>query len=94
MHKGKVTRLDLGMRLSGVPFSLTREGPIDRIFKALGFSEEIQTGDSPFDGAVYIACDHPALASLLSRDAAARGAILAVLSAGFEKITSRGPWSR
>jgi len=39
-------------------FKLSPESRIDKFFKSIDFSEEIQTGDNQFDDLIYIACDH------------------------------------
>lgn len=90
-HKGKVTELQLGMPLkTAVALRLTREGLLDRFFKACGLSEEIQTGDGAFDPSVYIACDHPFVAECLRRNAAARELVLEVMRRGFGRIWTDG----
>ena len=96
-HKGKVSRIDIGVPLQGpVIFTLGREGGWDSFFKAVGIATEMQTGDVRFDGKVYVACDHPFLGSLLKSDLAARERILKLFDAGFKQIHSDGVrlWAR
>jgi len=50
--------VDLPVDLS---FSLYREGAFDRVAKACGIARELQTGDMPFDGRIYIQSEDPAL---------------------------------
>ena len=90
-YKGRVTRIDMGLALEGpVFFHLTPESSLDRLFKHLGVAEEIQADDSRFDRRVYIACDHPFLAVILRRNAAARAAILSIFNCGFKRIWTDG----
>lgn len=71
-------------------FRLSRESGWDRFFKRIGFAHELQTGDAAFDAAVYVSCDHPALAPVLQADAAARAAILALFRGGAQRIFTDG----
>jgi hypothetical protein len=71
-------------------FSLTREGVGDRVFKFLGVSTEVQTGDEEFDRKIYVAGDHPALRKLLSEDAALRQRILALFRKAAKRIFCDG----
>ncbi|HUR57497.1 MAG TPA: hypothetical protein VM029_07295, partial [Opitutaceae bacterium] len=59
-------------------FAMTRESAWDRVFKFLGVSTELQTGDEEFDRKIYVAGDHPALHRLLSEDPALRQRVLAL----------------
>lgn len=58
---------------------LSLEGALDRFFKAAGFSREFQTGEEQFDRRIYIACDHPAIETLLQESREVRAAILDLL---------------
>jgi hypothetical protein len=55
-----------------VLFRLHGEAILDKKFKSLGFSTEMQTGDPVFDEAVYIASDHPAIGEYLAANPEAR----------------------
>lgn len=84
-HKGQVTTTLFGLpfqRGRPLEFRLTAETFVDRFFKRIGFSREIQTGDERFDAAVYIACDHLAMESLLRENAEVRRAILDLFAEG------------
>lgn len=80
----------------GMPFAhplylrFSREGWFDRMAKSAGFAHEIQTDDTAFDRATYIACDHPALGQVLRHDAEARQAITALFAAGATGIDADG----
>ena len=80
----------------GVPFEhpvfflLSPEGRLDRFFKAVGFTHEMQADDPAFDETVYVACDHPALAPVLQEDAATRAAILSLFDGGARRIYADG----
>jgi len=80
----------------GVPFAhpvffrLSPERGWDRFFKHVGFAHELQTGDAVFDDAIYVACDHPALAPVLQEAADARAAVLALFRGGAQCIYSDG----
>ncbi len=59
------TSLKLNSNLIYIPsqtnlyFKLTPERSIDKFFKFIGFSKELQTGNHDFDDKIYVACDHP-----------------------------------
>src|SRR5687768_2632914 len=59
-RKGKVTRFSMGTPLEAPWFRLSREGGLDRFFKAIGMAREAESGDPEFDRLVYVAGDHPA----------------------------------
>lgn len=60
-------------------FKLTREKWYDLLFKRIGLSVEIQSGDRGFDEWVYIACDHPDFARLMQLDPETRALILRLM---------------
>jgi hypothetical protein len=57
-------------------FTLTPEGGLDRVSKAIGLTRECQTGDVSFDNAVYIRSDDAVLHRMLQTDRALRDDIL------------------
>jgi len=61
-------------------FSLEREGAIDRLAKTVAIAREWQTGDTVFDGRIYITCDDTILLESLSSDTQLRAALMRVLS--------------
>ncbi len=90
-HKNRVVATAFGVTFRHpVRFRLSSEGRLDRLFKAVGFTHEVQTGDPAFDGRLYIACDHPALAPVLQEDAGARAAILELFTATTKAIRTDG----
>ncbi len=90
-NKGRVFSTSFGLSFTHpVFFRLSPERGWDRFFKRIGFTHEIQTDDSAFDAAVYVACDHPALAPVLQEDADARVAILDLFAAGAQCIYADG----
>ncbi|MSR07149.1 MAG: hypothetical protein EXR93_08810 [Gemmatimonadetes bacterium] len=90
-YKGQIRgfRIGVGHRMP-VIFRLQPEGSGDRFFKAVGLSNEFQTGDAEFDRHVYIACDHVALFHHLRANNEARARIREVLAAGFRRISGDG----
>lgn len=75
LHKDKgsvvATTLEVELSLRSV-FKLSRETAIDKLFKAIGLSEEFQTGDAAFDDLVYIACDSAAFSHEVRHDSRTR----------------------
>ncbi|MBC7365711.1 MAG: hypothetical protein H7343_02680 [Undibacterium sp.] len=59
------------------------------MFKARGFSHELETGDTSFDRIVYVACD-PALPPILENNATIRDAVRAAFATGVTKIFTDG----
>jgi hypothetical protein len=95
--KGRVVSTAFGLEFEHpVFFRLTEEGSLDRFFKGVGFSREIQSGDPNFDQKIYVSCDHPALAPVLQAHDPAREEILALFEAGVEEIFADGRmlWAR
>jgi hypothetical protein len=89
--RGAPVGFDLAMRLDApVWMSLRREGGLHRWAKRLRLAREHQTGDPTFDDAVFVATDHPTAWAMLSREAAARRAVLEALAAGFARIHTDG----
>jgi hypothetical protein len=89
--KHVVTHFTIGMACrSPAWIRLHLEGSLDRWFKRIGFSSEIETGDDVFDRIVYVACDHPFVAQVLRESAELRDAIYAMLEAGYEYVMFDG----
>ncbi|MBI3550124.1 MAG: hypothetical protein HY078_13890 [Elusimicrobia bacterium] len=90
-NKGRIVRRELGMRLTTpVVFRMHPERLWDRFFKALGFIDELQTGDEEFDRRVYVVCDHPLLAVTLMGSPDARAKIREAADMGFPIVYSDG----
>lgn len=78
-NKGRVISTTFGIPFEHpLYFRLVRENWLDRFFKSVDFTREIQTGDPEFDRIVYVSGDHLALAPVLQADAGAREAILSL----------------
>ena len=87
----ELTGFRIGVELPApLLLSIHREHPSDRWFKALGLSREVQTGDSAFDCAVYVACDHQGMHELLQRSAPLRATIRAAFASGIDSIGHDG----
>jgi hypothetical protein len=85
--KNGISGFEIGMfRTTPSWIRLHRESAADRAFKAMGVANEIQTGDESFDKEVYITCDHPHVAAVLTESKELRDAILAMFRAGYKKI--------
>lgn len=96
-HKGSVVATMFGVPFSHpIYFRLSEENALDRFFKGIGFTREVQTGDPNFDQVVYVSCDHPALAPVLQEDALARAAILSLFGKDTKSIYADGEhlWAR
>jgi hypothetical protein len=79
-NKRRVTKITVGTDLKcPVLFRLSRETYLDRVFKKLGLSTEIQSGDANFDRIIYVTSDHPLIAKLLERNAELRQLVLNIL---------------
>ncbi|HUR58914.1 MAG TPA: hypothetical protein VM029_14470 [Opitutaceae bacterium] len=90
-HKGRVVSTTFGVPFTHpVFFRLTKEDFWDRYFKKIGFTREVQTGDASFDEAIYVSCDHPAMAPVLQADADMRAAIDGLFSKGAQRIFADG----
>lgn len=75
--KGRVVGVFLAVDLPRpLTFSLYREGWFDRLAKLLGVARELQTGDEPFDGRVYIQSEDPALHEALQMRRELRARVL------------------
>ena len=76
-----------GEARGGPAILLRREGLLDRIGKRLGLNREVQIGDALFDRAVYIESDAPdGVVRWLLDHPGRRGAVLAILAAGFSEL--------
>jgi hypothetical protein len=71
-------------------FKLTPEKKVDALAKLFGIAQEVQTGDTQFDEAVYVASDQPELHRILRSRPNFRAAVCKLLSAGYDSIVSRG----
>jgi hypothetical protein len=88
---GNTTSHRIGVPLAGnICFAMTRESGADRLFKFLGFSRELQTGDADFDERIYIASDHLEFGDALRDDAGLRERVAGMLAGGFDRIWSNG----
>ena len=90
-HKGRLKGFSIGMeRASPTWIRLHAESRADRLFKSIGIANEVQTGDPEFDRRVYVTCDHPHVATVLTETAALRTAILAMFEDGYHRIAFDG----
>lgn len=93
--KGQTKGFEIGMpRTTPTWIRLHRESAADRAFKAMGIANEIQTGDAAFDDQVYVTCDHPHVATVLSQSKELRDAIREVFDNGYDKIFFDGEYVR
>lgn len=67
-------------------FRLVRETGALRLFKRLGVSAEVQTGDRAFDQAVYVLSDTPAFTRSALLDARRREAVQRLQGLGFTEV--------
>lgn len=85
--KSRVNGFRIGLALdSPTAFAFHRENAWDRLLKDLGLAGEIETGDTAFDGAVYVVCDHPGAGTWLEGSAIARDAVVHVLAGDCKAI--------
>jgi hypothetical protein len=90
---GKTTRPSFKVSVkihSGGLFMVTRENMFDRLFKWLGFSREIKTGDAEFDKKFYIHTDTVDFTRELFSDPAKRQAVREILGKGFDRLICDG----
>lgn len=93
--KGNTKGFEIGMpRVTPTWIRLHAESAADRAFKAMGVANEVQTGDAQFDEKVYVTCDHPHVATVLTESKELRDAIVAMLDAGYDKIFFDGTYVR
>ncbi len=71
---------------SKVIFDITEESRWDIFFKAIGFSEEFQTGDQLFDKHFYISSDNAAVKRFLRSEEIIRAEIMNLFTEGCLKI--------
>lgn len=71
-------------------FECHRERRRDRLFKWLGLSIEIQTGNAGFDRRIYIVCDSLNFKSWLTEQPAAQQAVLDVFTEGAKCVVCDG----
>src|SRR5262245_21571144 len=89
--KRRITGFTIGMdRKTPTWIRMHAESAADRAFKAIGIANEIQTGDPEFDRKVYVTCDHPHVATVLTETAALREAVVKMLDDGYRKISFDG----
>jgi hypothetical protein len=90
-RKGKTTGFEISMPCATPTWiRLHAESAADRAFKAMGIANEIQTGDEEFDKKVYVTCDHPHVATVLTESKELRDAIRALFAAGYSKVYYNG----
>lgn len=93
--KGRTKSFEIGMpRVTPTWIRFHAESAADRAFKAIGVANEIQTGDAEFDQKVYVTCDHPHVAAVLTESRELRAAIVAMLGNGYKKIYFDGAYVR
>jgi hypothetical protein len=71
-------------------FQITRENGIQRFFKHIGISSELQTGDRSFDRKYYIKTDVPAFCRQCLADARRRSALNRLFELGHTRVTHDG----
>jgi len=71
-------------------FKIARERGFDRLFKKLGISTEIQTGDTNFDDSFYITADNEEFAKAIFSSAEKRQAVRNIFDIGFNRIEHDG----
>jgi hypothetical protein len=76
--------------LSHGEFTVEPEGKLDKVAKNMGFSSELQTGDSDFDSNYYILSDSVDFARVYFQSAQKREAVKNLFRAGFNKIKYNG----
>ena len=92
-RKGTVTRVSLITPLKGsVGVVFKRETSFDQFLKNYGFATEFQTHDPLFDGAIYIAGDHPSLISLLRSNPSLRDAVFKTVANTGVKSGAKITW--
>jgi hypothetical protein len=90
-RRGRMICHRIGVELTmNVCFALTKESRWDRLFKLVGLSEELQTGDRDFDERIYIACDHLGFYYALRKSAEARKLVHDMIADGCNRIWSNG----
>lgn len=92
-NKGNVVSTDIVIPYkSPVIFKLTKESKLDRFFKNLGISEEMQTGHKEFDDAIYVASDCPAFHKELIFDINARNSVIEIFKDRGQSIIGDGTY--
>lgn len=90
VKKGKHSKPScLTIKIPSICFTsmqFTRENWADRLGKRLGIACEVQTGDQEFDDTVYTRETNPAYCANFLSNIEVRGAILAVMLSGYQKI--------
>ncbi len=69
---------------------LHAESALDRWFKRIGVANESQTGDESFDDEVYVASDHPHVATILRETPELRAAIRDAFVRGYRRVQFDG----
>jgi len=81
-YKGRVRFIRVGVKCGkAFSFALKPEGSFDRISKAVGLTQECQTGDSAFDEAIYVLSDDLGLHRMLQLDAGLRANVMRLVAA-------------
>lgn len=73
-----------------VLFKISKETSLDRFFKKMGISTEIQTGDTSFDSSIYLASDSFTFQSKIMNDETLRKVITLLFQAGCKYIQCDG----
>ena len=71
-------------------FKIAKENKVDKFFKAIGFSQEFQTGDVRFDKKIYLMSDHSTFNQLLKSQPETREIIHSIIELGCQSICSDG----
>ena len=92
---GKSKRFPIELKLgtdcfSAGSFKVTREGFLEKLFKGIRVSSEIQTGDSLFDATCYISTETEPFAASYFGMPEKRGAILDLMEMGFREVRLDG----
>lgn len=89
LHKNKsavvATTFEVELPIRPV-FKLCRESRVDKFFKTLGLSEEIQSGDAAFDDLIYIMSDSAAFSHEVRQDARTRELITSLFQEGARSV--------
>lgn len=89
--RGSPSSLVISLRCpSRGEFKVTRESRLDALFKRLGISVELQTGDSSFDRELYIQTDSVEFARAYFADYDKREALQKIIQSGFANVTHDG----
>lgn len=86
-HKGHLRGVTIGVVANnGHYFGIKKESALDRLFKWIGVSAEVQTRNKEFDENYYLVSDNPALCQALSGNPSFRTAIEALHAIKLKKL--------